>query len=1075
MLKQKTYSCGICKSKGDQLSHHKSHLESEKHKDKTELFQLKLSKLSLEQLLEKYNSSDIEIIIDALVNTAYEYKDSKIEIKKLNSETIEQEDNINSSENTSELTPEEMDAQNTTDTITNKEALKDKIHELNNYLRNNGAGIGMNGLKVFNILFGLKKLEEKNLFEKANLKVPDAKFSYLLELANKNTSESNEILAHQITKLALDAIYKSKINDLLMYEIPKQIKGSVFAHLIKEIDNITKIEKQCNVLLSGKIYEYFIGRDETAISELGAYFTDTHITDYIYYKKLNPTINEDGTIGTMIDMFGGAGGFTTGYINYLIFTYNKESIPIEKHIKWDNELKKIFHFDINQDVIKSAGLEFFCLTGTLPDMKNNLCYANSFVDSNNIFKDTKYKYVVTNPPYGGDKNKESDAQVKRIKIKEYIKKILVSITDEDKKAKLSIQLKELEKAEKVEKKEFEKNKVSVDMSSDRIKRFAKKYSLKGNDKESVSLMLIMDTVDLGGTAIGVLKEGVFFNKAYKDLRKCLVENFNVREIISVPQDQFENTSTKTSIVIFDNLENIKTTEIKFYDLVVERYTEDKFIFGSNGFIYLSENKGDIKGISDTLMSSATRDEILNNPIVSLNGKDYNKNEIVCGEGYELVKLGDISIINKNKKLDKTEYNYVEISDINDGSIIKSELIQTIDLPANAKNIGEYGNILISCVRPKKSKMMLITKDIKNIEKYVFSSALANIKLNDVKISYYVYGMLYILVENFEKDLCNGSSYPRFKPTELNNLQIPIPKTPAKIAEWVEKISKPYDEKNIKQAKIQELEKLIQSTIKNITENEDCEEVELGSVLLRCTNGKTNSTSITNTGEYKFYSATAQNPNGTHNKYDFDGDKYFIFAKSGGNSKTIFGDSLGIGKFWLISGKIAANIAMIKFNININFNINYINNYLKCLLYDIQKFALYTTGNGNINVDDMLKKFKIHIPKNKKLIEDMEPLFKEIETLQNDVKKAEELYKQLIKKLSQEAIPNQPIITNTGTTFNNILNSSDNEQLEDNSGTTINDELNTSDNEEQEEVIEVPVIKQSKQSKSIIIKKKKNKQ
>jgi hypothetical protein len=43
MLKQKTYSCGICKSKGDQLSHHKSHLESEKHKDKTELFQLKLS------------------------------------------------------------------------------------------------------------------------------------------------------------------------------------------------------------------------------------------------------------------------------------------------------------------------------------------------------------------------------------------------------------------------------------------------------------------------------------------------------------------------------------------------------------------------------------------------------------------------------------------------------------------------------------------------------------------------------------------------------------------------------------------------------------------------------------------------------------------------------------------------------------------------------------------------------------------------------------------------------------------------------------------------------------------------
>ena len=39
-------------------------------------------------------------------------------------------------------------------------------------------------------------------------------------------------------------------------------------------------KNKLNVQLSGKIYEYFIGRDETAISELGAYFTDRHITKY---------------------------------------------------------------------------------------------------------------------------------------------------------------------------------------------------------------------------------------------------------------------------------------------------------------------------------------------------------------------------------------------------------------------------------------------------------------------------------------------------------------------------------------------------------------------------------------------------------------------------------------------------------------------------------------------------------------------------------------------------------------------------------------------------------------------------
>jgi hypothetical protein len=32
--------------------------------------------------------------------------------------------------------------------VSNKEALRDKIHEIHNYLRNNGAGYGMTALKI---------------------------------------------------------------------------------------------------------------------------------------------------------------------------------------------------------------------------------------------------------------------------------------------------------------------------------------------------------------------------------------------------------------------------------------------------------------------------------------------------------------------------------------------------------------------------------------------------------------------------------------------------------------------------------------------------------------------------------------------------------------------------------------------------------------------------------------------------------------------------------------------------------------------------------------------------------------
>ena len=563
--------------------------------------------------------------------------------------------------------------------VSNKEALKDKIHEIHNYLRNNGAGYGMNALKVFNIIYGLKKIEENGLLNKVSLKKPDCEFSYLLKLANENNDEQ---LANLIFGNILQSICDSELKEILFYEIPQNIRGSVFVFLIKEINKITIIEKTCNVLLSGKIYEYFIGRDESAISELGAYFTDRHIVEYIL-QKLNPSINSDGTIPSMIDMFGGSGGFTTGYINYL-----NEKYP--QLINWTSEINKISHFDMNEDVIKSAGLEFFCLTGVLPDM-NNLKYKNSFTDE---FNGKKYKYPLTNPPYGGDKNNKTEVQYKREKVKEYIRNELLTITDDLIRIRRQKQLKNIEIQEKQEKKENNKTKVSVSVCSGRIQKFAKDYGLKGNDKESCSLILLMDILEIGGTAIGVLKEGIFFNKTYKDLRKCLIENFNVREIISVPQDQFENTSTKTSIIIFDNIPEKKTTEVKFSDLIVKRYTEDKFleIFGD---IIIIENKGDIIKVNDKLISQATRDEILKNSICSLNSKDYTINKIICSKEYKLYNLDELCEIQLGTRITKKNNQIGDIPVYGGGDI--SFYTNKINRNKNTLIISRYA-MSKECVR-----------------------------------------------------------------------------------------------------------------------------------------------------------------------------------------------------------------------------------------------------------------------------------------------------------------------------------------------------------------------------------------
>jgi len=851
-----------------------------------------------------------------------------------------------------------------TNSVSNKEALRDKIHEIHNYLRNNGAGYGMNALKVFNIIYGLKKIEENDLLDKVSLKKPDCEFSYLLKLANENKDEQ---LAELIFGNVLQSICDSELKDLLFYEIPQNIRGSVFVYLIREIDKITIIEKTCNVLLSGKIYEYFIGRDESAISELGAYFTDRHITKYCL-QKANPKIKQNGIIPSMIDMFGGSGGFTTEYINYL----NEENPQL---INWNTEINKIYHYDMNEDVIKSAGLEFFCLTGVLPNM-NNLKYKNSFTDE---FNGQKYEYLFTNPPYGGDKSSKSEAQSKRDKVKEYIKNELLTTTDEALKIRRQKQLKNIEAQEKQEKKEQDKTKVCVNSCSARIQKFAKDNKLKGNDKESCSLMLMMDILEVGGTAVGVLKEGVFFNKTYKDLRKCLVENFNVREVISVSQDQFENTTTKTSIIIFDNTEE-KTTEVKFSDLVVEKYTEDKF-YELLGDIVIIENKDDIKQVKDVLVSQATREEILSNPNCSFNNKDYNKKIIVVGEGYELVKLDDIcEFMPKSKRKasfgkDIGNYDFYTSSD-------KIQKCDVADYNEECLIIGSGG-----------------VANIKINNKFSCSADNLIIK---TKLNQYLYnifkGNMQLLSDGF-----TGSTLKHLSKDYLKNILIPIPKSHTKIQEWVNKISAPYNEKNTKQTQIKELETFVQNRIIEIGENEECDEIELGSIceinpeLLKNNQfSQINYIDIGSIKEENIINIQVFTENFPSRAKRIIKKNDILFSTVRPNLKC----------YTFINANIENCIASSGFVVIRSKQIS--PKYIYTLLKDskiTEYLLLNSTGTLYPAVNpSVFEKIKIKIPKNKQLIQELEINFQQIESLQYEVKVADELYKNLIQKLSEEAMP-----------------------------------------------------------------------
>ena len=993
MLNLKTYSCGICKTSPDQISHHKSHIETQKHKDKKELFELKLTNLSEVELENKYKTSNICDIVYEIENIIYKPLSS---IKKLNSNI---QDELYDT-----ITKEMSTMIEQSNNISNKEALRDKIHEIHNFLRNNGAGYGMNALKVFNVLYGLKRIEEKGLNDMAGLN-SYCKFSYLLELARNGEGEK---LAEVILGDCLTCIAGSNIRDLLFYEIPQNIKGKVFCHLVKEIESITIIEKTCNVLLSGKIYEYFIGRDASAISELGAYFTDRHIIDYIF-KKLNPLSNDDGSINSMIDMFGGSGGFTTGYINYLVGN------DINKIIKWETEVNKIYHYDMNEDVVKSAGLEFLLLTEQFPNMRENISSRNSFTSefSGDDNKPRKYKYVLTNPPYGGDKNSKSEIQLKREKIKDYIKTELSTNTDEGLRIKRQKQLKSIEALEKTEKKESDKSKVCVDSCSGRLQKFAYDNKLKSNDKEGCSLMLLMDIVEVGGTVIGVLKEGVFFNKTYKDLRKHLIENFNVREVISVPSDQFENTSTKTSIIIFDNDENGKTTcDVKFSDLVIERFEEDKFL-EIGGELCIVENKGDIVRVVDALVSNASRSELIGNAICSLNGKDYNKKEIVVGEGYELVKLGDICESQNGYAFKTTEYKnegvpLITITHIKNEQILFNNNNYIEENDKYKKYELKIDDVIIS-LTGKKPTLCSIAINYTSEKKYLNQRCALLRNFKRINNKYFACIFNGFIIDYINKHIGNGSNQDNVSLIDILNVPFPIPKSQSKIQEWVDKISVPYDEKNAKQKQIKELEIFVQNGIKEIGENEECEEVELGSVC-DFKDG------------YDFYRPEMddrkqyiENENLPLIKGGEQINDYIKINKKYDNFMIFKNDILIVtkgscGKIRMVDidkGYYKHGVLKV---INLKINKNYLYYYLISILDEkmIDKMSNKSVLS-NMKKETILK-MKLLIPKNKQLIQDLEPVFQQIEALQNDTKLAEQLYKQLIQELSNEAIPNSQQLT-----------------------------------------------------------------
>lgn len=772
-----------------------------------------------------------------------------------------------------------------------REQLRDHVHSIHNFIRNSGAGYGMTALKMFNIFYSLKLLDGK--INQIGLS-DDYNWSKIKEINNDTyfkikinslinklrdiclgSDTTNNVLTTDISdiydifldiptnkdkqienvrELITNLLYKCtpepNINKDKVYFIYHQIpdidiKG-FYKKLFEKIDELDPIN---NFDIKGKVYEYFIGRDESAISDLGAYFTDRHITNFIM-ENLEIKIDDDKQIPRMIDPFGGSGGMTISYANHLNTKYRDK-------FDWDTNYKNIHHWDMAEDVVKIAGIEYFSICGNFPSI-TDFSKGNSFMrEFNNL---EKFNFCISNPPYGGDKNKKtSEINKKEFIIKfnnEYIeayKNILIKeLTlnkiqikkfnkifdqtydpdelfeeyeldedihmDEIKKiiilGKQNIRLKKeidsiitLTKEEQVNYSTCSKGiqeyiKLIVDstdqLNRDRIIEFSKNdpllksygEMLEGKqfkkrktddydfrDKESCSLVLLMGLLATNGTCVGVLKEGVFFDSKYSTVRNYLVNNFNITEIISVPQDQFENTTTKTSIIIFKN--NGPTTKINFYDLEVKKRKETLTKYDENEGHMIYEMKDEIYSVDKKFLCAATYDEIsiikyeLNKNSepnftinYSLNSKDYKKEIIMCPNGYELKKLGDICKFKRGTRLTDNIFKSDIINNTYNIPIYGAGSIQGY---TNEFNRDKY-NCIICRVGSIKSKNCC---KITNTNLYLTDAAFT-IEIIDKSIQNYIFTYFYKYYDKIFTQNGSGSVQLTISAETLNNLRIPFP-------------------------------------------------------------------------------------------------------------------------------------------------------------------------------------------------------------------------------------------------------------------------------------------------------------
>ena len=177
--------------------------------------------------------------------------------------------------------------------------------------------------------------------------------------------------------------------------------------ILEILNGVSMEDVDCQMDILGWVYEQHLRTGSSAARDLGQFFTDRFICEYMT-ELCAPGFKSAGVPESVCDPTMGTGGFLTAFVKF----YNKHHA--DKPIDWAVQQKEIHGCDTDPKVAGVARLNLFMETGG--NRSTNLLTHDSLYGD---LTQTQYDVILANMPFGlkGIKHAECCERVKNLKIR----------------------------------------------------------------------------------------------------------------------------------------------------------------------------------------------------------------------------------------------------------------------------------------------------------------------------------------------------------------------------------------------------------------------------------------------------------------------------------------------------------------------------------------------------------------------------------------------------------------------------------------------------------------------------------